>query len=140
MNRPMAFRHFRISDLANHRQADVVLRRYSRSREDNSDSYCHRSPYHRISERCGHRDCVHLFQLQAKCRPAKRRQLAVESTEAAQPGTAFPTRECESSLDQHKKKRTRPSINELLRALQSVAAIFSRVFIIVDALDECQAS
>lgn len=40
----------------------------------------------------------------------------------------------------HGRKRTRPSIDELLRALQSVAAIYSRVFIVVDALDECQAS
>jgi hypothetical protein len=41
---------------------------------------------------------------------------------------------------QHKDKRTRPSIDELSRALQSVAAMYSRVFIIVDALDECQTS
>jgi hypothetical protein len=34
----------------------------------------------------------------------------------------------------------RPSLEELLNALHSVAATFSRVFIIVDALDECQAS
>jgi hypothetical protein len=42
--------------------------------------------------------------------------------------------------DRHTNKRTRPSIDELSRALQSVAAMYSRVFIIVDALDECQAS
>ena len=42
--------------------------------------------------------------------------------------------------DQHRKKQTRPSINDLSVALQSVAAVYSRVFIIVDALDECQAS
>ncbi|PTB50089.1 hypothetical protein M431DRAFT_524041, partial [Trichoderma harzianum CBS 226.95] len=42
--------------------------------------------------------------------------------------------------DQHKAKKTRPSIDEISKALQSVAATFSRVFIIVDALDECQAS
>jgi hypothetical protein len=42
--------------------------------------------------------------------------------------------------DQHRNKWTRPSIDELSRALQSVAAMYSRVFIIVDALDECQAS
>src|SRR5271156_698450 len=42
--------------------------------------------------------------------------------------------------DQHKDKRTRPPIDELSRALQSVANMYSRVFIIIDALDECQAS
>lgn len=42
--------------------------------------------------------------------------------------------------DQHQAKKTRPSINEISKALQIVAAMFSRVFIIVDALDECQTS
>jgi hypothetical protein len=40
--------------------------------------------------------------------------------------------------DQHKNKRTRPSFDEVSRALQSVAFQYSSVFIIVDALDECQ--
>jgi hypothetical protein len=38
----------------------------------------------------------------------------------------------------HKDKRTRPPLEEISRTLQSVAAMYSRVFIIVDALDECQ--
>ena len=42
--------------------------------------------------------------------------------------------------DQHKGKRTRPSFNEISRTVQSVAAMYSRVFIIIDALDECQVS
>ncbi|KAH8728255.1 hypothetical protein GQ44DRAFT_599760, partial [Phaeosphaeriaceae sp. PMI808] len=37
----------------------------------------------------------------------------------------------------HKDKTTRPSFDEISKTLQSVAAIYSRVFIIVDALDEC---
>jgi hypothetical protein len=40
--------------------------------------------------------------------------------------------------DRHKDKRTRPSLDEISGVLQSVAATYSRVFIIVDALDECQ--
>ncbi|KAL7944011.1 hypothetical protein V8C42DRAFT_327511 [Trichoderma barbatum] len=35
-------------------------------------------------------------------------------------------------------KRTRPSADELIQALQSVIAVYSRVFIMIDALDECQ--
>jgi hypothetical protein len=42
--------------------------------------------------------------------------------------------------DRHKDKRTRPSLDEISGALQSVTAAYSRVFIIVDALDECQTS
>ena len=42
--------------------------------------------------------------------------------------------------DRHKRKQTRPSSDEILRALQSTAGSYSRVFIIVDALDECQVS
>jgi hypothetical protein len=42
--------------------------------------------------------------------------------------------------DQHKSQRTRPSLDEIIGLLQPMAAMYSRVFIIVDALDECQAS
>jgi hypothetical protein len=42
--------------------------------------------------------------------------------------------------DRHKDKRTRPSFDDISRALQSVASMYSRVFIVVDALDECQES
>lgn len=44
-----------------------------------------------------------------------------------------------TSYDKH-KGRTRPSLNELSRTLQTVASLFSRVLIVVDALDECQLS
>jgi len=40
--------------------------------------------------------------------------------------------------NKHKDKKTQPSLDEISAALQSVAALYSRVFIIVDALDECQ--
>lgn len=40
----------------------------------------------------------------------------------------------------HKYNRTRPSLDELLESLHEVVQTYSRVFIIVDALDECQTS
>jgi len=50
--------------------------------------------------------------------------------------------EVKSLYDKHKDKRTRPSLDEVSRTLQSLPArysnVFSNVFIIVDALDECQ--
>ncbi|KAI9771530.1 MAG: hypothetical protein M1840_002150 [Geoglossum simile] len=42
--------------------------------------------------------------------------------------------------DRHRAKRTRPLFDELSRALHVVTAMHSRIFIIVDALDECQIS
>jgi hypothetical protein len=42
--------------------------------------------------------------------------------------------------DKHKVEQTRPSFDEISGTLQSVAALYSRVFVIVDALDECQAN
>lgn len=42
--------------------------------------------------------------------------------------------------NRHGAKQTPPSFIDFSRALQSVAAMYSRVFIVVDALDECQAS
>ncbi|KAK4213049.1 hypothetical protein QBC37DRAFT_423640 [Rhypophila decipiens] len=41
--------------------------------------------------------------------------------------------------ERHKTKRTRPSTAELSKALQGINA-FSRAFVLVDALDECQTS
>ncbi|KAF3908991.1 hypothetical protein ABW20_dc0109373 [Dactylellina cionopaga] len=40
----------------------------------------------------------------------------------------------------HKVKNTRPSLDEVSRTLDSVAAYYSRVFIIIDAIDESQVS
>ncbi|KAM3433588.1 hypothetical protein MY4824_005892 [Beauveria thailandica] len=40
--------------------------------------------------------------------------------------------------DNHKIKQTKPSVDEISIALQSVARLYSRVFIIIDALDECE--
>ncbi|KAI3573063.1 hypothetical protein IWW34DRAFT_888169 [Fusarium oxysporum f. sp. albedinis] len=56
--------------------------------------------------------------------------------------------QCRSSLpesvrslyDQHNAKRTRPSLDEISALLQSVVAMYSRIYIIVDALDECRSS
>lgn len=42
--------------------------------------------------------------------------------------------------DKHKKQRTRPSFDEISRTIQSIAMTYSRVFLIIDALDECQSS
>lgn len=43
-----------------------------------------------------------------------------------------------SLYDLHNCHRTRPPADEILRALYSVTALYSNVFIITDALDECQ--
>ena len=45
-----------------------------------------------------------------------------------------------SLYDSNEDKQMRPSFDGISETLQSVAALYSRVFIVVDALDECQAS
>ncbi|PKX93970.1 purine and uridine phosphorylase, partial [Aspergillus novofumigatus IBT 16806] len=45
--------------------------------------------------------------------------------------------EVSNLYNQHKTDRTRPSLEEISRTLYSVAVKYSRVFILVDALDEC---
>lgn len=40
----------------------------------------------------------------------------------------------------HKNKQTRPSFDEISKELHSVVAPYSKCFIIIDALDECQVS
>ncbi|KAJ6438048.1 purine and uridine phosphorylase [Purpureocillium lavendulum] len=56
--------------------------------------------------------------------------------------------QCRSSLPEavvslyakHKDRRTPPSSDEISTSLQSVAALYSRVFIAIDAMDECRAT
>jgi hypothetical protein len=40
--------------------------------------------------------------------------------------------------NKHKGKGTRPSLDEISEALQSVAAKYSRAYVFIDALDECE--
>jgi Cdc6-like AAA superfamily ATPase len=42
--------------------------------------------------------------------------------------------------EHHQSHRTRPSLDEMLQTLQSVVSEYSKAFIIIDALDECQDS
>jgi Cdc6-like AAA superfamily ATPase len=43
----------------------------------------------------------------------------------------------QSMYDLHETKKTRPSFREISAALQSVLAKYSRVYVVIDALDEC---
>jgi hypothetical protein len=43
-------------------------------------------------------------------------------------------------VKRHKEERTRPLLDEISKALHSLTTMYSRVFIVVDALDECQVS
>ena len=45
-----------------------------------------------------------------------------------------------SLYNRHKHRRTRPLFDEIANVLDSVVADYSRVFVIIDALDECQVS
>jgi hypothetical protein len=55
-------------------------------------------------------------------------------------GQSFLPDSVKSLYDNHRDRNTRPSVDEISKTLQSVVALYSRVFIIVDALDECQVS
>ncbi|KAJ3496369.1 hypothetical protein NLG97_g2707 [Lecanicillium saksenae] len=48
------------------------------------------------------------------------------------------SKEVKSLCDKHKDKQTRPSVDEITNALQRVTRLYSTVFIVVDALDECE--
>jgi hypothetical protein len=55
-------------------------------------------------------------------------------------GQSFLANRVKSLYDNYRDRNTLPSVNEISITLQSVATQYSRVFIIVDALDECQVS
>ncbi|KAI0907996.1 hypothetical protein F4823DRAFT_625894 [Ustulina deusta] len=76
------------------------------------------------------------FQEQTK-RPEN--LLASLLKQLAQRQSSLP-RSVKDLYDRHTKDQTTPSFNEISRALHSVATTYSRVFIIIDALGECQIS
>ncbi|KAH8659428.1 hypothetical protein BGZ61DRAFT_433523, partial [Ilyonectria robusta] len=45
-----------------------------------------------------------------------------------------------SLYDKHKDKRSRPSLEEISSTIRSTAKLYSRGFVLIDALDECRAS
>jgi hypothetical protein len=45
-----------------------------------------------------------------------------------------------SLCESHRTKRTRPSFGEIVKVLHSIVRLHSKVFIIIDALDECSVS
>lgn len=42
--------------------------------------------------------------------------------------------------NQHKTERTQPFLDEISKSLRAVTTLYSRIFLIIDALDECQVS
>ncbi|KAJ4217437.1 hypothetical protein NW757_014641, partial [Fusarium falciforme] len=65
--------------------------------------------------------------------------LASLSKQLAQRQTSLP-KSVKDLYDEHQKNRTRPSFDEISGTLHSLAARYSKVFIVVDALDECRTS
>ncbi|KAH6844764.1 ankyrin repeat protein [Chaetomium sp. MPI-CAGE-AT-0009] len=90
------------------------------------------------------RDDVHIGIAYLYCNFRRQADQKVEDLlssvirQLAQDQSSLP--ECLRILYDKHKGRTRPSFGELSSALQTVANLFSRVFIAVDALDECQLS
>ncbi|RYP31088.1 hypothetical protein DL767_005932 [Monosporascus sp. MG133] len=65
--------------------------------------------------------------------------LASVLKQLAQDQTPLP-KSVKDLYDQHKQKRTQPSLGEIMKVLFTAAAMCSRLFIVIDALDECQVS
>ncbi|KAK4136113.1 hypothetical protein BT67DRAFT_375838 [Trichocladium antarcticum] len=54
-------------------------------------------------------------------------------------GPSFPPQSVQALYEKHTARQTQPSMEEILNTLGLVIALFPKVFILVDALDECQA-
>jgi Cdc6-like AAA superfamily ATPase len=77
------------------------------------------------------------YQPQQEQRPAD--LLSSLLKQLAQERPAMPT-DVKNLYKHHRAKGTRPSFNEIVRVLHSTIRLYSRVFIIIDALDEYHAS
>jgi hypothetical protein len=65
--------------------------------------------------------------------------LASVLKQLAQGRTSLPG-DVRALYERHKNKMTEPQLQEISKTLQFVATMYSRVFIIIDALDECRVS
>lgn len=127
-----------VHNVGGDRQADTVVSRNPRRRKDHPHGNSDRRADCRFAKDqtigiayiyCNHqrKDEQHVDNLLASLL----RQLAR--------GRSFP-KSVESLCEQHRARKTRPSLQDISNALESVVAMYSRVFIVVDALDECQSS
>jgi hypothetical protein len=138
-NRPMASRCGRVQVVDGKQQPDIVLSRHPRDGED--DPHVNRS--RRATTRFSGDPTIGIAYIYCHFRRQDEQKvddlLASLLKQLAQ-GKTFLPGSLKDLYSEHKKKRTRPSADEISRTIQSVAVTYSRVFIIIDALDECQVS
>lgn len=79
---------------------------------------------------------MHLLQILTRGTEIWR--LGCEFAEAVDGVPIFPTAKCRDLYGPHKKDRTRPSFDEILMTLHSVTSAYSQVFIVINALEECE--
>lgn len=77
------------------------------------------------------------FQRQQEQKPA---DLLVSLLKQLVQGHLFMPENIKNLYERHKEKRTHPSFAEILKELDSVIRLYSKAFIIIDALDEYQGS
>jgi hypothetical protein len=125
--------------MATGRQADTLLPRYSRSRKTILTSIV----VDELTTRFGNDKNIGVayiycnFQWQDKQKAGDLLANLLRQLVQGQPSLL---KDVKLLYDKHKDKYTRPSFDEILKALHSVTAMYSRAFIVVDALDECQSS
>ncbi|KAK3935253.1 hypothetical protein QBC46DRAFT_462179 [Diplogelasinospora grovesii] len=96
-----------------------------------------------ITTRFRNDDSVGIAYVYCNFRPADRQNtedLVMSLLKQLAQGQPSLPESVKSLYDRHVKRQTRPSFDEISGAIQSVATIFSRVFLIIDALDECHQS
>ena len=133
----MAYWFRGISDMGTNAKEDIVLSWDSWCREDNPFCDYYRWFEYTVSGRGRHWHCVPLLQLPA-ARWTEGRELAASLLKQLCQERASLSDSVKVLYKKHKVKRTRPSFDEISKTLQSVTTMFSKVFIVIDALDECQ--
>ena len=96
---------------------------------------------HELASRFGNNKTVGIAYVYCNFRPAyEQRAEDLIASLLKQLSHGLPTlpESVASLYDKHEGRQTRPSFDEIAKVLQSVTAVYSKVYIIVDALDECR--
>lgn len=128
-DRPMVLGIHRVSGLVEYRSTNTILSWYSWRWENNlivDNNWWPTQPICRLITRW---DCFHLLQL-STAGNTEDKQFAWKLTKAINTTSPLPEM-VKTVYDQHEVRRNWPSADELSRALQHIASLYTKVFILL---------
>jgi hypothetical protein len=135
----MALIFCRISAVDYRRQEDIILSRNSGSRKDHITSIIVEDLWRRF-QRENNVGIAYIYCNFRQQHEQTPKDLLASILKQLIQELPFLPKSMENLYKHHKNRQSRPEIEEVCEVLQSVVVNYTKTFIIIDELDECQAS